>query len=72
MAVCPSDAHNMSIVLLGSVPHPRAIAICSFLIPFEYLRYLFETLPNLGNGNLDELLPWSPSLPETCRARKDG
>jgi len=42
------------------------------LIPFEYLRYLFERLPNLGDGDLDELLPWSPSLPDTCRARKDG
>jgi len=41
------------------------------LIPFEYLRYLFERLPNLGEGDPDELLPWSPSLPETCRARKD-
>jgi len=37
------------------------------LIPFEYLRYLFEKLPNLGNGDLDELLPWSDSLPDTCR-----
>jgi len=39
------------------------------LIPFEYLRYLFER--NLGEGDPHELLPWSPSLPETCRARKD-
>jgi len=37
------------------------------LIPFEYLRYLFERLPNLGDGDPDELLPWSPSLPEACR-----
>jgi len=42
------------------------------LIPFEYLRYLFERFPNLGNGDLGELLPWSPSLPDTCRVRKDG
>jgi len=40
------------------------------LVPFEYLRYLFEKLPNLGDGDLDELLPWSPSLPDTCRAGK--
>jgi transposase len=38
------------------------------LIPFEYLRYLFEKLPNLGDGDLDELLPWSTSLPAACRA----
>jgi len=37
------------------------------LIPFEYLRYLFERLPNLGDGELDELLPWSDSLPNYCR-----
>jgi transposase len=37
------------------------------LIPFEYLRYLFERLPNLGGGDLDELLPWSDSLPDACR-----
>jgi transposase len=44
------------------------------LIPFEYLRYLFEKLPNLGDGDLDELLPWSKSLalPDTCRARKQS
>lgn len=40
------------------------------LIPFEYLRYLFERLPNLGAGGLDELLPWSDSLPDPCRAGK--
>jgi len=40
------------------------------LIPFEYLRYLFERLPNLDDGDLDELLPWSDSLPDTCRAGK--
>ena len=44
------------------------------LIPFEYLRYLFEKLPNLGDGDLDELLPWSKSLAltDTCRVRKQS
>lgn len=43
------------------------------LIPFEYLRYLFERLPNLGapafggSPDLEDLLPWSASLPDTCR-----
>jgi hypothetical protein len=40
------------------------------LIPFEYLRHVFEKLPNLGDGELDELLPWSPSLPAACRASR--
>lgn len=37
------------------------------LIPFQYLTYLFERLPNLEgqtNEALDELLPWSSSLPD--------
>jgi len=42
------------------------------LIPFEYLRYLFERLPNLGDGDLDELLPWSESLPNYCRASQQA
>ena len=42
------------------------------LIPFEYLRYLFEKLPNLGDGDLDEVLPWSRSLPESCRLGKQS
>jgi hypothetical protein len=40
------------------------------LIPFEYLTYLFEQLPNLGNRDLDELLPWSDSLPDSCKLHK--
>jgi len=43
------------------------------LNPFQYLSYLFEKLPNLDptDGNaLDQLLPWSDSLPPVCRASK--
>jgi hypothetical protein len=40
------------------------------LIPFQYLAYLFERMPNLGNGSLDDLLPWSDSLPDYCKLRK--
>lgn len=40
------------------------------LIPFEYLRYSTERLPNPGDNDLDQLLPWSKSLPGTCRAGK--
>lgn len=41
------------------------------LIPFEYLKFLFEKLPNMDISNieeLDQLLPWSENLPRTCRA----
>jgi len=41
------------------------------LNPFQYLKYLFEQLPQLENPKdpeaLDRLLPWSSSLPLTCR-----
>jgi len=35
------------------------------LIPFEYLKLLFERLPNLGEADIDELLPWSTTLPDS-------
>lgn len=41
------------------------------LHPFYYLTYLLEKLPQLSDPRdpeaLDALLPWSPSLPLTCR-----
>ena len=44
------------------------------LAPFHYLKYLFEKLPNIDLQDqkpLDELLPWSKSLPEECRVKKN-
>ncbi|MEK5060519.1 transposase [Paenibacillus sp. FSL H7-0326] len=44
------------------------------LNPFKYLMYLFEQLPQLPDPKnpeaLDKLLPWSTSLPLTCRVFK--
>jgi transposase len=40
------------------------------LIPFEYLKYLLERLPNVNTkdaGALDTLLPWSKTIPDHCR-----
>jgi len=42
------------------------------LNPFLYLTYLFEKLPNLDIkdlNSLDQLLPWSDSLPISCRVK---
>lgn len=42
------------------------------LSPFHYLTYLFEQLPNIDLNDttqLDALLPWSETLPESCRVR---
>ena len=45
------------------------------LNPFKYLQYLFEQLPQLADpkdpDELDKLLPWSASLPLTCRVFKN-
>jgi len=38
------------------------------LHPYNYIKYLLETLPNTTTDNLDALLPWSASLPEDCTA----
>lgn len=42
------------------------------LIPFEYLRLLFERLPNLGEKDIDEILPWSDSIPAACRSPRQN
>lgn len=42
------------------------------LIPFEYLKYLFDNLPNIDITDikvLDEFMPWASSLPQTCRIK---
>jgi len=37
------------------------------LNPFQYLKYLLESLPNAKTGDLENLLPWSTGLPDFCR-----
>jgi hypothetical protein len=37
------------------------------LHPFQYMKFLLEALPNSTTVNLEDLLPWSPSLPLECR-----
>jgi transposase len=42
------------------------------LIPFEYLKYLFDQLPNVENCDnevLDNFMPWSNLLPEFCKSK---
>jgi transposase len=43
------------------------------LKPFEYLTFLFERLPNLDKSDtaaIENLLPWSYSIPDCCRLKK--
>jgi transposase len=45
------------------------------LNPYHYLTYLFEQMPNIDVKDqkaLDELLPWSKSLPDRCRIKKES
>jgi transposase len=37
------------------------------LIPFEYLKYLLETVPGTSIGEIDNLLPWSNQIPDYLR-----
>lgn len=37
------------------------------LKPFEYLKYIFETLPNIKTSELSKLLPWSTDLATNCK-----
>ncbi len=37
------------------------------LKPFEYLKFLFETVPSTPTGSLEKLLPWGAAIPASCR-----
>ncbi|GAE28629.1 mobile element protein [Halalkalibacter wakoensis JCM 9140] len=44
------------------------------LNPYQYLMHLFEELPNIDVSDekaIDQLLPWSNSLPAHCRIQHD-
>jgi hypothetical protein len=42
-------------------------AIANGLMPFLYLKYLFETLPNIQREQFVDCLPWNPSVQEICK-----
>lgn len=37
------------------------------LKPFEYLKHVLETMPNITPERHAQLLPWSENLPDSCR-----
>jgi len=39
------------------------------LKPFEYLKFLLESLPNANMRDLDALLPWGIAVPDECRMK---
>ena len=40
------------------------------LNPYQYIKFLLERLPTATSGTLEELLPWSETLPDECRVPK--
>jgi hypothetical protein len=40
------------------------------LKPFDYLKFLFETLPNSTTSQLPALLPWGDAVPDVCMVHK--
>jgi hypothetical protein len=37
------------------------------LVPFKYLEFLFQTLPNIPAEEYHTCLPWSPLVQEICK-----
>jgi len=37
------------------------------LHPYQYIKFLLQTLPNTTTGSLESLLPWSEAIPGYCR-----
>ena len=42
------------------------------LVPFMYLNYLLEKLPNITTDNLSDCLPWHPDVQEVCKIPVHG
>jgi len=57
------DGANATAIVCSIIETAKA----NGLKPFEYLEFLFETLPNSRTGILDELLPWGELVPDYCR-----
>jgi len=41
-------------------------ALANGLVPYMYLQYLFEMLPNIPKERYHECLPWNPLVQENC------
>jgi len=41
-------------------------ALANGLVPYMYLQYLFETLPNIPKERYYECMPWNPLVQENC------
>ena len=75
-AVRPFTVGRKNWLFCNTVKGARASAIVYSVIetakanglkPFEYLEFLFETIPNTTTERLDDLLPWGSVVPDQCR-----
>ena len=57
------DGANASAIVFSLIETAKA----NGLKPFEYLEFLFETLPNATSNAIDSLLPWGEAVPSRCR-----
>jgi transposase len=64
------DGANASAMVYSIIETAKA----NGLKPFEYLEFLFETMPNATMNQLDSFLPWGEAVPDRCRmpVKKDG
>ena len=60
----PNGAESSSI-LFSLVETAKA----NNLNPYQYIKYLLEKLPTARTSELESFLPWSETLPETCRTQ---
>ena len=60
-AYSPEGAHA-SAVIYSIVETAKA----NGLVPFKYLEFLFETLPNIPPERYNECLPWHPAVRARC------
>ena len=85
-AIRPFCLGQKNWTVINSIKGAKASAECysiaesakaNGLKPYEYFKYLLTELPNRmdENGNidsskLDDLMPWTQSLPEECYKRR--
>ena len=56
------DGAKASAVIYSIVETAKA----NGLIPFKYLEFLFETLPNITHDKYEHCLPWVPAVKDRC------
>jgi len=61
---CSTSGANASSIIYSIVE----TAYANGLVPYLYLNYLFENLPNIPEERYHEFLPWNPTVQKLCAA----